>query len=605
MRVPVKIIGAFVVALLLAMCGHGAASRGPATFRPQVTHDVDFAFGVNLDKEQAFKVVDTYSDLVLDTLKAHGEFNDTEIAEAKGKIAAFKEDPFWNAPEGMRAFLEKSGLRNAEYRWVVLSLADFKMVAGKPSLGGLSLALAGTIDLDKFISACRQEDDCDVIFEKTQVEDETAWHIVPEKAKDVREMKELHIDPYVTSLDGRLVLVATSRETLARQIRLYRSGSGKGDALDGFSASNGELVHLHLSDIGGILRKYVPRHNLKKLNFIRGGDELALGLEDLDISLNVTTNGMLRDSLRLVTASEKDANALRGLSTMGIGILGLMMLNDQKSKDRKAANLEKKISFGEIQVGGTGRQFEIRGGFTLAVVAGVLSPAVSSAMLNAKMSEMAINGRKLIQGMIQANVERQGKSAGPIWPRTDVDKDRVASTDDIASHDSKSATDYFKALFDIDHYGSADWDPSVEGDLLSTLSGAGVPGMSGKTLTDRNIAWNIAANVTDETPDFMPVLITANFNPKLLAPGRFDGMDDTPLPIGPTSGAAKSMFGDKAIVIVRKSGAAETVKKKDLTYNVLYKKQAFDLTNMNPPIKYLTPSGVVEPVGHKQRGMKK
>ena len=30
-----------------------------------------------------------------------------------------------------------------------------------------------------------------------------------------------------------------------------------------------------------------------------------------------------------------------------------------------------------------------------------------------------------------------------------------------------------------------------------------------------------------------------------------------------------------------------------------YQKQAFDLTNMNPPIKYLTPSGVVEPVGHE------
>ena len=84
MRVPVKIIGAFVVALLLAMCGHGAASRGPATFRPQVTHDVDFAFGVNLDKEQAFKVGDAYVDLVLDAMKVYGDISDKEIAAAVG-----------------------------------------------------------------------------------------------------------------------------------------------------------------------------------------------------------------------------------------------------------------------------------------------------------------------------------------------------------------------------------------------------------------------------------------------------------------------------------------------------------------------------------------
>ena len=114
-----------------------------------------------------------------------------------------------------------------------------------------------------------------------------------------------------------------------------------------------------------------------------------------------------------------------------------------------------------------------------------------------------------------------------------------------------------------------------------------------------NVAWNIAANVTDETPDFMPILISANFNPKLLAPGKFSGTDHTPLPIGPKSGAAKSMFGDKAVVIVRKSGAAEVIKKNILTRTVLYNKQSFDYTSREKQIKWLTPTGVVEPVGHE------
>lgn len=237
-------------------------------------------------------------------------------------------------------------------------------------------------------------------------------------------------------------------------------------------------------------------------------------------------------------------------------------------------------------------------GFILPIVGilmGALMPAVSSAMLNANASTMSIQGRKIVQGIIQANIERSG-TLDPVWPRTNVDG---VSTDDIASHDSKSATDYFNALFDMKHYGTSEWDPAVDGELLSALSGAGVPGMSGKTLTDQNIAWNIAANVTDETPDFMPVLITANFNPKLLAPGRFNGRDDTPLPIGPTSGAAKSMFGDKAIVIVRKSGAAEVIKKRFLTRSILYNGEAFDDTDRKTQIKWLTPTDVVEPVGYR------
>ena len=587
MKSMFKTIGASVLALSLALCSHGAVIPNHVAFKPWVAHDVDFAFGVNLDKEQAFKVGDTYVDLVLDAMKVYGDISDKKIAEAKEKIAAFKEDPFREAPEDVRAFLEKSGLRNAEYRWAVLSLADFKMVDGKPSLDGISLALAGTVDLDKLISACRQEKDCDIIFEKTQIEGEAAWHIVPEKDRNVREMKELHIDPYVTSLDGRLVLAATSRETLARQIRLYRGGTGKGDALDGFSASAGELMHLHFSDIGGIQRKYVPRRTLKELNqFIPDGDELLLGLEDLDVRLNVTPNGMSRDSLRLGTASEKDADTLRTLAKMGV-----MVLNAQMAREPRAANLVKKL-FGGIQVGGTGRQLEIRGGGFPVVVAGALFPAVSSAMLNANTSVMAINGRKLIQGIIMANIEREGK-LGPVWPRTNVDED---STDDIASHDFKSATDYFNALFDMEHYGTTEWDPNVDGELLGTI---GKNAVVGKTIRAAGLDWCIAVNVMEETPDFMPVLISANFNPKLLVPGRFDGRDDTPLPIGPKSGAAKSMFGDKAVVIVRKSGAAEVIKKKYLTRSVLYNRQAFDDTSMEKQIKWLTPTGVVEPVGHE------
>ena len=125
--------------------------------------------------------------------------------------------------------------------------------------------------------------------------------------------------------------------------------------------------------------------------------------------------------------------------------------------------------------------------------------------------------------------------------------------------------------------------------------------MDNGSLEERNVAWIVAANVTDETPDFMPVLISANFNPALLL-RKCNGStfaNKTRLPIGPKSGATKSLLGDKAIVIVRKNGAAEKIKANFLTYGVLYSHQEFDLTDMELPLKYLTPTGVVEPVGHE------
>jgi len=306
------------VSLALALCGYGAPFSANAAFKPLVAQNVNFAIGVNLDKEQAFKVVDAYANFVFTVLTPLCGGNEKGIDEARAKLASFKKDPFGDAPEDARDFLKRSGLRAADYHWAVLSMTDFEMVNGKPRLGGITLAVAGSIDLDKFVSTCRQEEACKLSFKKMWIEGETSWHVVPTNDQDVRDLKNLCIDPYITTLDDRLVLAATSREALVKQIRLYRGKQGAGDALCGFSASDGELMHLHLSGIGALLRWYAPRHELKALNqIIPNGDEILLGLEDFDARLTMRPDGMLRDSFRIVMASERDADSLRTVAKMG------------------------------------------------------------------------------------------------------------------------------------------------------------------------------------------------------------------------------------------------------------------------------------------------
>ena len=214
-------------------------------------------------------------------------------------------------------------------------------------------------------------------------------------------------------------------------------------------------------------------------------------------------------------------------------------------------------------------------------------PVISSAMRNADASTMTLNGRKLIQGIMQANIERQGKLSS-VWPRTVVEEG-AGSSDDVASHAFKSAAEYFNVLFDMAHYGTSEWDPLVDGDLLSTL---GKNAVVGNRIDPNGLDWCIAANVVDETPDFIPVLISANVNPALLPCNAFDGQDSSQLPIGPKSGAERSMLGDKMIVLVRKSGAAESIKEKYARYDILFNKQSFDNSSREAKIVWLTPSGI-------------
>ncbi len=606
MKSTFKTVCASALALSLALCGCGDKKSGSdsdpksddgssgtptrAAFKPMVGKDVKYALGVNLDKDQIFKVIDACIAELVKVLKdeeanspdfdeGNGSELKEKVIEIKDQVAACKEDPFKKAPEDLRALLDESGLRNPEIYWGVLTLEDFKVMDEQPQFRGLSLAIAGKVDLEKLISALQGELGPDLDLEKTMLEGERTWHVVSSDSSFARNLRKARIDPYVTSLDGQLLLVAGSRETLIKQILLYRKGEGKGDLLHGFSAAGGECAHLHLSGVGDMLWQYAPPRMMRDLaSPIENGKGILLGLKDLVLDVKARSDGSLWGSVQLGTASSKDADQLRTFAKNKLPLAGKAL--------KVPACVKKMIE--EVEIGGEMDRFEI-GNVNLSLTLGAFMPVVSSAMLDANARTMAMQGRKIIMGIIQANIDRQGKF-DPVWPRTEVDEGKGSGTD-VADRAYVCATDYFSALFNLENYGKQEWEPNIDGELLSALWGAGVPGMSGHRLLHQNVAWNIAANVTDETPDFMPVLISANFNPSLLL-NKWDGQTDGKrlLPIGPKSGAMRSMFGDKAIVIVRKSGAAEVIKKKDLTLGRLYNYQAFDNSGSEKvPIRYLEP----------------
>ena len=176
-----------------------------------------------------------------------------------------------------------------------------------------------------------------------------------------------------------------------------------------------------------------------------------------------------------------------------------------------------------------------------------------------------------------------------VWPRTVATEG--PNKGNIAGSGFKSAAEYFIAQLELKNRDARQLYIRKGSDVL------GKDFLVDDAIFPDKLDWCIAANVADGTPANVPVLVTANFNPALLL-RKWDGKTDADkiLPIGPASGASKSMFDDVAVVVVYKDYSVKRINAKELTYAAIYGKP-FDATKGNPPLAYLTPTGVAEPTG--------
>jgi hypothetical protein len=216
---------------------------------------------------------------------------------------------------------------------------------------------------------------------------------------------------------------------------------------------------------------------------------------------------------------------------------------------------------------------------------------VSRAMIYAEMNAAATRGRDIHVSITNANEKRKVSLLPPIWPKT-----RLVSTnipDEISGKVFKTSTEYFATLYDEEHVGTQTWKPWIQNFDYSKLAGAGVPAKEGKgKLLAKNNMWLIAANITEEDSDLIPVLITRNVDVKAIEHAINCGITstnfDTKIDIG--NGDYKTPFGKKAIVLVRKGGGVHKYTQKYSTMRVLFNGQ--ELPPRDPskqPIVYLLP----------------
>ena len=231
---------------------------------------------------------------------------------------------------------------------------------------------------------------------------------------------------------------------------------------------------------------------------------------------------------------------------------------------------------------------------TLFIVLNILwtfenCPLPGSSMLKANMAAVAARGRDIYVAITSANVDRETELLPPIWPKTCLVSTNL--TDDISGKVFKTSTEYFAALYDEDHVGTEAWKPWVRGFDYSKLAGTGVPAKMGKgKLLAKNNMWLIAANITEEDPDIIPVLITRNVDVKeierLVNQGGTSS-NDTKLA---WSSDYKTPFGNKGFVMVRKGGGTFNNQARYATLRVIFNSQTLPPRDPSkPPIVYLMP----------------
>ncbi len=207
-------------------------------------------------------------------------------------------------------------------------------------------------------------------------------------------------------------------------------------------------------------------------------------------------------------------------------------------------------------------------------------------------SPVSARGRDIYIAITSANTDREPLGLGNIWPKTKLKSGVDASSNDIGVKCFTNSSDYFYEIYDGPNVGMDRHDPYVKGFDYSKLAGAGVPAkVGGGKLTAENNMWAIAANITEEDADIIPVLITRNVDVKLLEYFiNHGGSTSLDIRIALGAGEHKTPFGDKGFVCVRKGGGTFSNQAKYATLRVLFNSQTLPPRDPSkPPIVYLMP----------------
>ena len=227
---------------------------------------------------------------------------------------------------------------------------------------------------------------------------------------------------------------------------------------------------------------------------------------------------------------------------------------------------------------------------TVAISVIVTYAFLYTAMSGAKsagVNPLAARAKDIYVAIVGANTEREPLGLGTAWPKSG---NQMEDADDIGKMTFENSSDYFSVLMDSENYGTENWRPYVSGLKWENFAGAGVPSkrVAGR-LTAKNNAWTIAANIPDDLPDIVPVIISRNVDPESLIPREGD-LSQQYIRL---SEQFKTPYGKKGFVMVRTGGGIYSASWKYANLKNIYhgtsEEELQGIREAFQKIKYLTP----------------
>ena len=177
-------------------------------------------------------------------------------------------------------------------------------------------------------------------------------------------------------MDGQLVLIASTKAALEKQIRLYRRGMGEGRQSCAFRPANGDLIYLGVKNLGALMEKCQKDSDREKLRasnaVIPNGEKMILGLGDATVRLSENAAGKISLSLRLAAATAEDAEALRTMVKMLV-MVGSAQLGQNPDVPRQFVE-----SLQRWKIGGTETVVEASHDDVLSMASGAINFALQN-----------------------------------------------------------------------------------------------------------------------------------------------------------------------------------------------------------------------------------
>ena len=269
------------------------------------------------------------------------------------KLDGLSADKMSQLPDEAKEFIKETGLDKAETKWFAMTVGDMSVVA-KDGVPEFAISMVTTADFEKTVASidkmCKDKKE-DVSFNKTTIAGVPAYEVVSKKDKKVV--------PCIAALDGQLILGASSKAALEKQIALYRDGKGESKDFSAFALAANDIFRMKAVKVGENAKKSIPDPSmLQMLNtFLPDGDKLVFGLGDVELTMGASADGKNVTLNALVnTASDADADKLVTLAKTGL-MAGTAQMKKAAEKDADA-----KLAYDVLQgvkVVGEGKAFKV------------------------------------------------------------------------------------------------------------------------------------------------------------------------------------------------------------------------------------------------------